>query len=228
MKKFVMCSFVLLFLGGCASVEKKKEKKKEMTREEIIDMKLKQAIAIAETSLEISKRAEELSKKAINASNEAKATSEKAFEGASKAINAANEVRKFAESETQKAIAAANKAAKMAMEYADKSAEKATRAANEAIDTANRTSEKAISVANQTIAEVNRMRATIKMKPQEPIIEEEPEIKKTYIIKKGDTLSKIAQKFYKKSSKWVEIYKANKDVIKNPNILIPGTKITIP
>ena len=51
-----------------------------------------------------------------------------------------------------------------------------------------------------------------------------------YVIQKGDTLQSIAAKpnVYGKSSKWVKIYDANKDVIKNPNRVYPGLKIRIP
>lgn len=219
----------LFLLTGCAGVQKKQQKEPEKTREEIIDEKLKQVLAIAETSLEISKKSENLSKQALEKSNQANATSEKALEASKKAIEAANEARKFAEEETQKAIEAANKSSKMAIAYADQASKKAINAANEAIEAANKSSEKSISVANQTIAEVNRLRATVKMKPEEePIIIKEPEVQKKYTIKKGDTLSKIAKKFYGNANKWREIYQKNKKVIKNPNILIPGTEIVIP
>jgi len=228
MKKFSLI-ISLLFLAGCTGIQKKQPQKKELTRDEIIDAKLKQVLAIAETSLEISKKSESMSKQALEKSNQANATSEKALNAANKAIDAANEARKFAEEETQKAIEAANKSSKMAIEYADRVSKDAIDAANEAIKVANKSSEKSISVANQTIAEVNRLRATIKMKPEEePIIMKEPEIKKTYVIKKGDTLSKIAKKFYGDANKWKKIYERNKKIIKNSNFLIPGTEIVIP
>ncbi|MGB9678344.1 MAG: LysM peptidoglycan-binding domain-containing protein, partial [Candidatus Ratteibacteria bacterium] len=108
-----------------------------------------------------------------------------------------------------------------AIKAANEASEKAIKAANEA-------SEKAIAVANQTIAEINRLRATIQMKPSEPIIEEEPKSGKYYTIQKGDTLKKIAYKFYNDTSKWQLIYQANKSIIKNPNSLTPGIKIYIP
>ncbi|MCS7180499.1 MAG: LysM peptidoglycan-binding domain-containing protein, partial [bacterium] len=82
--------------------------------------------------------------------------------------------------------------------------------------------------ANQTIAEINKLRATIQMKPVEPIIEEEPKEGKYYTIKKGDTLKKIAYKYYNDTSKWKVIYEVNKNIIKNPNNLTPGIKIYIP
>lgn len=49
-----------------------------------------------------------------------------------------------------------------------------------------------------------------------------------YEIKKGDTLSAIAELRYGDSSKWRAIYEANKDVISNPDMIYPGQKIKIP
>ncbi len=49
-----------------------------------------------------------------------------------------------------------------------------------------------------------------------------------YVVQKDDTLQKIAHKYYNSYGKWTKIYEANKDKIKNPNILRAGTKITIP
>ena len=49
-----------------------------------------------------------------------------------------------------------------------------------------------------------------------------------YTIKKGDTLWGLAKKNYGKGSKWPTIHNANKDKIKNPNVIVPGWKIKIP
>lgn len=49
-----------------------------------------------------------------------------------------------------------------------------------------------------------------------------------YVTREGDTLSSIARKFYNNASLWPKIYEANQDVIKNPNSLPIGKKITIP
>jgi outer membrane protein OmpA-like peptidoglycan-associated protein len=59
----------------------------------------------------------------------------------------------------------------------------------------------------------------------------ESEIKvstKEYITKKGDTLWKIAEDTYGDGKKWKNIYRFNKDRIKDPNKLSAGTKIVIP
>ena len=51
---------------------------------------------------------------------------------------------------------------------------------------------------------------------------------KTYTVVAGDTLSKIAQREYGDASKWRRIYEANKDTIKNPDLIYPGQTFTIP
>ncbi len=50
----------------------------------------------------------------------------------------------------------------------------------------------------------------------------------TYTVKRGDTLSGIAKMYYGNSSKWTDIYNANKDKIKNPSLIYPGQVLTIP
>ena len=50
----------------------------------------------------------------------------------------------------------------------------------------------------------------------------------TYTVQKDDTLQKISKKLFGTYGKWYKIYEANKDKIKNPNILKPGTVLTIP
>jgi nucleoid-associated protein YgaU len=49
-----------------------------------------------------------------------------------------------------------------------------------------------------------------------------------YTIKSGDSLSKIAKDFYGNAGEWQKIYQANKDKIKDPNMIYPGQKIIIP
>jgi nucleoid-associated protein YgaU len=46
-----------------------------------------------------------------------------------------------------------------------------------------------------------------------------------YEIKKGDTLSKIAQHY---GTTWQKIHEMNKDTIKDPDLIFPGQKIKIP
>ena len=50
----------------------------------------------------------------------------------------------------------------------------------------------------------------------------------TYTVKSGDSLSKIAKRVYGDASKWQRIYEANRDKIKNPDLIHPGQEFTIP
>ncbi|MGE5306518.1 MAG: ABC transporter substrate-binding protein [Alphaproteobacteria bacterium] len=49
-----------------------------------------------------------------------------------------------------------------------------------------------------------------------------------YVVKVGDTLSKLAERFYNSVAKWEKIYEANRDTLKNPNYIFIGQKLTIP
>lgn len=49
-----------------------------------------------------------------------------------------------------------------------------------------------------------------------------------YVIKPGDTLSKIAKHYYGNANKYPAIFDANREVIKDANLIFPGQKIRIP
>jgi hypothetical protein len=69
-------------------------------------------------------------------------------------------------------------------------------------------------------------KVTTQSKPKRPSTKETP---KTYTVKKGDSLWKIAKNVYGDGSKWRQIYDANKKVIgKNPNLIYPGQRLVIP
>ena len=48
----------------------------------------------------------------------------------------------------------------------------------------------------------------------------------SYVIKAGDSLSKIARNY--PGMTWQKLYEANKDTIKDPNVIYPGKSIRIP
>ena len=50
----------------------------------------------------------------------------------------------------------------------------------------------------------------------------------SYIIKAGDTLSRLSERFYNSADKWERIFEANKDTVKNPNYIYIGQKLVIP
>jgi len=58
-----------------------------------------------------------------------------------------------------------------------------------------------------------------------PEPEEETEF---YTVKSGDSLSKIAKRYYGNAMKYPEIFEANREVIKDPNLIYPGQVLRIP
>jgi len=51
---------------------------------------------------------------------------------------------------------------------------------------------------------------------------------KEYTIKAGDSLARLAERYYGSTGKWEKIYEANRESIKNPNYIFIGQKIIIP
>ncbi|MDR1497784.1 MAG: LysM peptidoglycan-binding domain-containing protein [Puniceicoccales bacterium] len=49
-----------------------------------------------------------------------------------------------------------------------------------------------------------------------------------HTVKPGETLSEIAKTYYGSAARWPEIYNANRDEIKTPNVLACGIEIVIP
>ncbi len=73
----------------------------------------------------------------------------------------------------------------------------------------------------------------IATQPQVPdltIYEQKEKIKTTkfHIVRRGETLSSIAQQYYGAASRWQKIREANRDNIKDANKITPGTKLIIP
>jgi LysM repeat protein len=49
-----------------------------------------------------------------------------------------------------------------------------------------------------------------------------------YTVKSGDSLSKIAKHFYGDAGAYPKIFDANKDILKNPDLIHPGQVLKIP
>jgi len=54
------------------------------------------------------------------------------------------------------------------------------------------------------------------------------ESEQSYTVVAGDSLSKIARRFYGDANKWPRIHEANRDQIKDPDLIHPGQKLRIP
>ncbi len=57
--------------------------------------------------------------------------------------------------------------------------------------------------------------------------EEEPTFT-FYTVERGDSLSKIAKQHYGDANRWKDLFEANKEVIKNPDLIYPGQQIRVP
>lgn len=51
---------------------------------------------------------------------------------------------------------------------------------------------------------------------------------KIYEVKSGDSLSKIAKAEYGNANDYMLIFEANRDILKDPNLIHPGQKLKIP
>ena len=51
---------------------------------------------------------------------------------------------------------------------------------------------------------------------------------KIYVVVKGDSLSKIAKREYGDANKWRTIYEANKELIRDPDLIYPGQELKVP
>lgn len=49
-----------------------------------------------------------------------------------------------------------------------------------------------------------------------------------HTVKSGDTLSKIAKQYYGEAGKYMKIFNANTDILKNPDLIKPGQELVIP
>jgi len=85
------------------------------------------------------------------------------------------------------------------------------------------TKEKAILIAGNVkgVEQVNGEGIQVAAKPISTSVE-------FYTVEKGDSLSKIAQKTYGDSSKFNYLFEANREVIKDPNLIYPGQKLRVP
>jgi nucleoid-associated protein YgaU len=51
---------------------------------------------------------------------------------------------------------------------------------------------------------------------------------RTYTVKAGDSLSKIAKEYYGNAGDYMKIFEANRDKLSDPNKIQPGQELVIP
>ena len=83
--------------------------------------------------------------------------------------------------------------------------------------------EKAVLLAGN-VENVEKVEGNALTLPAEAAVEEV----EYYEIQKGDTLWKVASQFYGDGNKYTAIFEANREVIKDPDLIYPGQKIRIP
>ena len=54
------------------------------------------------------------------------------------------------------------------------------------------------------------------------------ETERTYTVVSGDSLSRIAKREYGDAGEWRRIYEANRDIVKDPDLIHPGQELRIP
>ena len=90
---------------------------------------------------------------------------------------------------------------------------------------------------DDTLPPKREVTAPIQLESAEP--QNEPETEETakpapielpysHTVKTNDSLWRLAAHYYGRGSQWKVIYEANRDLIKNPNRLEPGTVLNIP
>ena len=55
-----------------------------------------------------------------------------------------------------------------------------------------------------------------------------PQAERTYTVQKGDTLSRIAKEMLGDANAYMDIFNANKDQLKDPDMIKPGQVLKIP
>lgn len=80
------------------------------------------------------------------------------------------------------------------------------------------------------VKETKKIVSTTQVASTKPIAPEKPNPKSNgyHTVVKGDTLWAIAKKYYGNGSRYTKIVNANKDKIKNPNLIYAGQRLMIP
>ena len=69
---------------------------------------------------------------------------------------------------------------------------------------------------------------TVALPSEAELAAQEEWASKTYVVEKGDTLSKIAKEVYGNANKYPAIFEANKPMLSHPDKIYPGQVLRIP
>jgi nucleoid-associated protein YgaU len=64
--------------------------------------------------------------------------------------------------------------------------------------------------------------------PAAPAPAAPPPAPRTYRVASGDTLSRISSRYYGTAARWQDIYNANRDQLRSPDVLPLGVELKIP
>jgi nucleoid-associated protein YgaU len=64
--------------------------------------------------------------------------------------------------------------------------------------------------------------------PAAPAPAAPPPAPRTYRVASGDTLSRISSRYYGTATRWQDIYNANRDQLRSPDVLPLGVELKIP
>jgi nucleoid-associated protein YgaU len=148
------------------------------------------------------------------------------FDGLINAVTGRDEkaAAEAAKKEAEEALARAEQEAALRREAEAKAA------VAEAIakaDAENKAAEAAAKVRADAAAEVDQLKQ--ELEAERAARREQVQAKaQTYVVKSGDSLSKIAKELWGDAKRWPEIFEANKDKIKDPNLIHPGQELRIP
>ena len=162
------------------------------------------------------KTAEEVKKEAEAAATKKKGVLDQAIDALTTRdeVKAAEEAKK--EAEAARALAARETAARRAAEAKAAAAEMKAKTAQAQVEAAKRA------------ADAAAYREKFKADMQRQAAERAAVQARQYVVKSGDSLSKIAKELLGDARRWPEIFEANKDQIKDPNLIRVGQELKIP
>lgn len=81
---------------------------------------------------------------------------------------------------------------------------------------------------DKTKADFSNVKAGGSSTAASPRSEASAPAQRTYVVTAGDSLSKIAKRFYGDAGQWQQIFEANRDQLQNPDVIRPGQTLVIP